>query len=217
MSKISSQILPDSDSDNSQGIAKKLESIEEYEKRFLTSLENLSSSSLLKPNLKLEITKKRPTHKIDLIKPKFLLPPDNRTVTSSKNRYDRIRSRSSHSRHRSRHDKHDSNLSSVESKSLNLLTPVMKRSASSHSANETNFFNSKNSLSSPMSSSHSLNSNWYKPKPLQKPITINNSQIILKDSTHELGKMIKSSLFLFLLYIFEVNINIKINLQKKKY
>lgn len=201
MSKISSQIVPDLDSANLESIAKKLESIEEYEKRFLTSLENLNSSSLLKPNLKLELTKKRPGQKLDLMKPKFLLPLDNQTVTSSKSRYDRIRSRSSHSRHRSRHDKNDSNLSSVESKSLNLLSPVMKRSASSHSTYEANFFNSKNSLSSPMSSSHSLNSNWYKPKSLQKPAnTTKNTQSIQKDSAQELGIIVKNSFFFLYLY-----------------
>ncbi|RNA23596.1 hypothetical protein BpHYR1_039147 [Brachionus plicatilis] len=179
-----SQIMPSLD------IEKKLESIEEYEKRFLNSLENLNSSSLLKPNLKQELIKQKQGPKLDLPRPKFVSPADNRAVTSSQSRYDRIRSKSSHSRPRSRKDKNDSNLSSVESKSLNILTPVMKRSASSHSGYENSSFIFKNSLSSPMSSSHSLNSNWYKPKPLHRPNTTTSAQTKIMDSNNELGHWI---------------------------
>lgn len=180
------QILDES---HAKSIEKKLESIEEYEKRFLNSLENLNSSSLLKPDLKLELIKQKQSNKADLIKTKNVTYPNSRVVSSSKSRYDRIRSRSSHSRHRSRHEKNNSNLNSVESRSLNLLVPMMKRSASSHSTYESGSFNINNSLSSPMSSSHSLNSNWYKPKPLQKPTTIENTQTKFMDSNNELGKI----------------------------
>ncbi|CAF0858881.1 unnamed protein product [Brachionus calyciflorus] len=174
----------------------KLESIELYEKRFLNSLKNLNSTSLLKPNLKNELLTQRTNlnnNKLDLNKPKFLFQNDTQvsstsSLSSHKSRYDRIRSKSSSTRHKSakpRDKSQESNLNSTESKSLNLLVPLIRRSVSTNSTYTGSSFNLKTSISSCMSSSNSLNSNWYKPKPLQKPVNLNDEDDDQNDDANE--------------------------------